>query len=700
MNEKNGVESRNIEDNRIFDQINIQVELESLLDEYNKKLDTYSSETVEKAFTVLDEKRKKIQSNSQILLKNENYLDLETNQIFELMKRYAQDIKQVFIEQKATITHITDVSPKEMIGGKISKSINRANNYETEVGDWVFASSSPIECNPYMVRNSKSGMVCIDKNKKIYIYGDDNIKIQQDKHGNNVVKLIRPNYAYNINPEKFNPVVTMKKNKEGKSVFEFSEEWISEQEVDINDPKQVLGIDKIDDITDVVKNCQILCDVNQTDEAIKIINSHSKKEAINKLFDSIQNGNLRYINAEANINVSPLFNKYINKKQKIKKKQMEFYQGNLEKEENNGNIKNVNLIELSNEELQHGLFHFSLKKDKNSIDRKGLETRIGRNSKGIDKQSSIYFSYGLEGALETWDVWLKWRANRLYSPCFQEENKEIIEKLENGTATEEEKKEYYYKAELWNEEFSSGKYREDKEKMKFLFDFQIDEMQASNYYLLDLKEGEDFSFDEVDVKKESNLKRKDRTNDVGYKIFHEMYGSYSDFESSKVDKWNMNTFLGKQMIIEPNRIKQLTLPNGKNDVLSIITYLHDKYKEITPAEEQVKFDVLDSYVEYVKDKIKSGDLQHFDRNVRIDEHMSISHFHDQKSEEYFEDRTSGIYSTSEYTITPNQIAKKSVYTHIAIKDRAKEIVDKEIYERTHKKEIEKNSRDFDYGGRH
>lgn len=389
-----------------------------------------------------------------------------------------------------------------------------------------------------------------------------------------------------------------------------------------------------------------------------------------------------------------------NKKQKIKKKQMEFYQGDLEKEENNGNIKNVNLIELSNEELQHGLFHFSLKKDKNSIDRKNLETRIGRNSKGIDKQSSIYFSYGLEGALETWDVWLKWRANRLYSPCFQEENKEIIEKLENGTATEEEKKEYYYKTELWNEEFSSGKYREDKEKMKFLFDFQIYEMQASNYYLLDLKEGEDFSFDEVDVKKESSLKRKDRTNDVGYKIFHEMYGSYSDFESSKVDKWNMNTFLGKQMIIEPNRIKQLTLPNGKNDVLSIITYLHDKYKEITPAEEQVKFDVLDSYVEYVKDKIKSGDLQQFDRNVRIDEHMSISHFHDQKSEEYFEDRTSGIYSTSEYTITPNQIAKKSVYTHIAIKDSAKEIVDKEIYERTHKKEIEKNSRDFDYGGRH
>ncbi len=303
----------NMEDNRMYDQINIQVELKSLLDKYNKKLGTYSSESIEKVFTILDEKRKKIQLNSQTFLKSEGDSDRETSQIFDLMEKYAQDIKHVFMEQKATITHITDVSPEEMIGGKISRSINRTNNYETERGDWVFASSNPIEGkNPYIVRNSKSGMVLIDKNT--YIYGDDNIKIQQDKHGNNVIKLKRPNYVYNISPEKFNPVVTMKKNKEGKPVFEFSEEWVSKQEVNINDSKQVLSVDKIEDITDVIKNYQILCDVNQTGEAMEIRNSHSKEEALSKLFKSIQNGDLRYVNAEANINVSPLYKQKLNEK--------------------------------------------------------------------------------------------------------------------------------------------------------------------------------------------------------------------------------------------------------------------------------------------------------------------------------------------------------------------------------------------------
>lgn len=376
------------------------------------------------------------------------------------------------------------------------------------------------------------------------------------------------------------------------------------------------------------------------------------------------------------------------KKQDFLRKQREFYQGDNEKEDNNGNIHKIDLSELSDEELQQVCFHYSLKKDKNSIDKNGLQTRIGRNSEGIDKLSSIYFSYGLEGALETWDVWLKWRANRLYSPYWQEENKDVIEKIENDTATEQEKKEYYYKSKLWNEEFTSGKYREDKEKMEFLFDFQIDEMQASNYYLIDLKEGEDFSFDEVDVKKETNLERKDRPNDMGYRIFQEMYGTYSNFESCKVDKWNMNTFLGKQMTITPDRIKQLTLPSGKNDVLSVIEYLYDKYKEITPKEKQVQFDILDRYMEYVKEKMINNELQQFDRNDRINENEATLHFHDQKSEDFFEDKTSGVYSTPEYTITPNQIGQKSIYSHIGKKDIAKGIVDRKIEERTHPQELE------------
>lgn len=293
------------------------------------------------------------------------------------------------------------------------------------------------------------------------------------------------------------------------------------------------------------------------------------------------------------------------KLKEILEKQRKIYQAESNEIENSdGDIQNINIEELSDKELTQMCFHYSLKKDKSSIDKNGLQARVGRNSEGIDDLKSIYFSYGIEGVLETWDVWLRWRANRLGNPYWQEENEEIIEKINNGTATEQEKKEFYYKSKLWNEEYASGKYRDNKENINFLYDFEMEEMQASNYYILDLKEGKDFSFDEIDAKKQEQLALKDKPNNISYKMFLEMYGKYSDFDSAKVDKWNMNTFLGKEITIEPERIKQLTLPDGKDDVLSIVTYLYDKYKEITPKNQQVEFDLLDGYMEHLKEKLK------------------------------------------------------------------------------------------------
>ena len=336
------------------------------------------------------------------------------------------------------------------------------------------------------------------------------------------------------------------------------------------------------------------------------------------------------------------------KQEEILKEQREIYQGNMKKEENNGNIKMIDISTLSNEELENTFFHYSLKKDKNSIDNKGLEARIGRNSKGIDKEKSIFFSKGIEGALETWDVWLKWRADRLFNPYYQKENKDIREAIEDGTATKEEKQEYYYKCEQWNKEFMSGAYKDDKEKLDFLFKFQTDEMFASNYYRLDLIEGDEFSFDEVDQIKSKKISNKDNPRETTqYKMFATMFGEYSNLESDKVDKWNMHTILGKQVNIEPERIKQLVLPNGKNDVLSVVQFLYDKYKEITPKEQQVQFDLLDKYMEYVKEKTQNKKFQGFNRNDRIDEASTISHFHDQKSDTFFRDKSNGVYSISD-----------------------------------------------------
>ncbi len=290
--------------------VEIQTELDLLQSRYNMKLNTYASKSVERVLTILQEKKENFQLDLHAESSEKDILNAEIGQIFDLIERYAYDIKRIFISHKIPITHITDISPKQMISGKISKSFNRLNNYETEKGDWVFASSAPLEGrNPYIARNPKLGMMFIGDNT--YIYGGDNIEVQQGIDGNSVVKLKKPNYIYNINPQNFKPVVTIKRNKDGKVVFDFSEEWISEQEVDINDKEQVINIEKVDDITELVRHYQILCDVYQTGEALKIRNSHSKEEALSILFDGIVDGNLKYINADANINVSPLFNYWL-----------------------------------------------------------------------------------------------------------------------------------------------------------------------------------------------------------------------------------------------------------------------------------------------------------------------------------------------------------------------------------------------------
>lgn len=370
--------------------------------------------------------------------------------------------------------------------------------------------------------------------------------------------------------------------------------------------------------------------------------------------------------------------KEINRKnQELLKKQRKIYRENGEPQRNS-NIKNINLSKIPFEKLKKMAFHYSLKKDKNSIDSKGLKSRIGRNSAGVDKKSAIYFSYGIEAVLETWDVWLKWRLNRLNNPKWNEENKELRELIKNGQANEEQIKQFYYKCKLWDEEFLEHKYIEDKEKLKLLYDFQIDEMKASNYYILDLHEGKDFSFDDIDAKKEKALVSQKHKDNLEYKYIKEEYGKYSNVNNLILEKWNMNTFLGKQLTISPNRIKQLTLPNEKNDVLSVIKFLYGKYKEMTPKEKQVSFDLLDDYMEYAKNKEKlySNDIRHNNKQNKIEENYLIKYSEDKRK------------SNLEYRITPNQIGKTTYLTNIEKKDKAKKIVDKKINERIHPPEIE------------
>lgn len=260
------------------------------------------------------------------------------------------------------------------------------------------------------------------------------------------------------------------------------------------------------------------------------------------------------------------------------------------------NIKDLDITNLSMQELENLLYHFASDDYLESYDINGMKPVIGENSHGIDKEESIFFSKGLEACLELWDVWLKWRLNRLNNPMHkgktQEERDANIERFQRGDITDEERKQWYY----WINSFRNMEFLNRKELLQNLFDYQLEEMKKSDYLTLDLIRGEEYVDDQIDQKKLEAI------NKGKYDLMQVvMYGKYSNLNSKIADKWNLQTIPGKKIVIPPERLKRLKA-NNKFDVYSIVEFMYDKYKKEIPIEKQVKFDLLDLFMQYSKNK--------------------------------------------------------------------------------------------------
>jgi hypothetical protein len=319
--------------------------------------------------------------------------------------------------------------------------------------------------------------------------------------------------------------------------------------------------------------------------------------------DIIQKGINFFINSEENIEtiieqIDESAARFIKKKVEEK-----IYFEGLEKKFNNTKyvnkyIENLDISNFTYDELEPLFFHYGWKKYMKSYDENGMKPAIGENSDGIDNVKSIFFSKGIEGVLELWDVWLKWRLNRQNNPQFAgsnpEEIKSTTQRFRSGNITDEEKKKWFY----WRDIFINKKYLNNHNIMSKLFEYEYAEMKNSDYFIMDLKEGEEFFYDQIDMKKEkviTNAKIEAKAIDP---FALTQYGHYSDFSTPIADKWNMQTIPDKDIVVEPSRLKRLKV-NDKDDVFSVVKYFYDKYKKEKPKEEQIKFDVLDSYIEYV-----------------------------------------------------------------------------------------------------
>ena len=270
-------------------------------------------------------------------------------------------------------------------------------------------------------------------------------------------------------------------------------------------------------------------------------------------------------------------------------------------------IENLDISEFSYEQLDSLFYHWSPKEFFSVYNETGMPASIGKNSDGIDSEVSIFFSKGILGVLLLWDVWLKWRLNRMFNPQYRGNNLLEVRNNQNryfsGNITEEERREWVE----WIRYFCNKEFMNDPKVLETLFKFEFNEMMSSDYFVLDLKENEEFRWDQIDSKKQSMLLNEKKYNRIST-IGRVQYGSYSDYSTPVADKWNMQTIPGKNIIIEPKRMKKLTF-KGRNDVFSVISAFYDMYKRSVSAEEQVSFDVLDKYILYIRNNyVKMGEM--------------------------------------------------------------------------------------------
>lgn len=275
-------------------------DIELITHDYTERLQGFNREAIDEALKFLGNRRQNHGWND-----NDFELSTEAKQVFELVDKYAQSIKELFVNNDISITHITSVAPEKLEGGVLKKSVEKANNYETARVSGAFASSAPIDgSNAYLARND-SGMILLEPT--VYIYGDDNIEVTQDSDGEKRAVLRQPNYIYYLNPVIFNPVCTLTTDPVShKPILEFSEEWVSDSDINIADQNLVRNIEQVKDVTSLLKNFTILCDIKSQGIGMQARQFSTRDEGLAYIKTKLQDGSVRYINQELMINTKDL----------------------------------------------------------------------------------------------------------------------------------------------------------------------------------------------------------------------------------------------------------------------------------------------------------------------------------------------------------------------------------------------------------
>lgn len=220
-------------------------------------------------------------------------------------------------------------------------------------------------------------------------------------------------------------------------------------------------------------------------------------------------------------------------------------------------MRKVSLRDLDTDKV---CLHYTPRKNLASIEKEGLLPKIGANSKYIEKTEKIFFCVGADGFLMIMDVWLKWLAVQTNVPkwfyqfgCWWLQNR-FTPKIFSTI---------YIKS-FQNMHITKKRSRKVLKKI----------LDESVILVLDLEEGEDFSYKDIDEAKD--------TYEVNSAIKF-MYPDQERFLDNRLEYWNMHTFSGRKIPVSKISILEMNGSTKANDILKyLIAQKRDECKENYP----------------------------------------------------------------------------------------------------------------------
>ena len=203
---------------------------------------------------------------------------------------------------------------------------------------------------------------------------------------------------------------------------------------------------------------------------------------------------------------------------------------------------------LNKKDLNLNYFHFTDKKNLESIKSNGLVPNIGNNAKNIEKTKKVFFVEGLDNLLILFDCWI----NALYYiPVIP-----FIYKL--GAFFLRHK---WFPNIIGDSYFKALKISKLHQKRAFR---KLDKILNYGVLLkLDLEENIDFRYDDKDeIKSRGYIKR--HLEICGYSE------KYSDLNSNIMDKWNMHTLTDHT--VDSKKIMICYLENNSFNLRDIFNY--------------------------------------------------------------------------------------------------------------------------------